>query len=82
MSPEAAAPPPPKAGIGSKLSNQFGIHQLVSDYLIPVETNSILYLLGGVLAISLALEIATGFQLSLVHTPDQASRGEPCSRWD
>ena len=38
--------------------------------MIPVETNSIRYLLGGVLAISLALEILTGILLSLVYAPD------------
>lgn len=69
-SPEAAPVPPVKSGILARLSDQFGVRQLVSDYLIPIETNSILYLLGGVLAISLALEIATGFLLSLVYTPD------------
>jgi hypothetical protein len=34
--------------------------------VILVETNSIWYLLGGVLAISLALEILTGILLSVV----------------
>ena len=43
---------------------------MVSEYLIPVETNSIWYLLGGVLAIALALEVFTGFLLSLVYVPD------------
>jgi quinol-cytochrome oxidoreductase complex cytochrome b subunit len=38
--------------------------------MIRVETNSIWYLLGGVLAISLALEILTGILLSLVYAPD------------
>ncbi len=50
--------------------DQFGFRQLVGEYLIPVETNSIWYSLGGVLAISLALEIATGFLLALVYVPD------------
>ena len=35
-----------------------------------METNSIWYLLGGVLAISLTLEIFTGALLSLVYAPD------------
>ena len=61
---------PVTGGFWSKVSNQFGVRQLLSDYLIPVETNSILYLLGGVLAIALGLEILTGFLLSLVYTPD------------
>lgn len=70
VSPEAASPQPVRRGFGSKLSDQFGVRQLLSDYLIPVETNSVLYLLGGVLAISLVLEIFSGFLLSLVYTPD------------
>ena len=53
-----------------EVEDQFGFRQLVREYLIPVETNSIWYLLGGVLAISLALEIATGFLLALVYVPD------------
>jgi quinol-cytochrome oxidoreductase complex cytochrome b subunit len=43
---------------------------MLAEYLIPVETNNIFYLLGGVLAISLGLEIFSGFLLSLVYTPD------------
>ena len=54
----------------AKLSDQFGLRQLISDYLIQVESNSIWYLLGGVLAISLAVEIGTGFLLALVYVPD------------
>jgi menaquinol-cytochrome c reductase cytochrome b subunit len=52
------------------LEDQFGFRQLVREYMIPVESNSVWYLLGGVLAIALALEIATGFLLSLVYVPD------------
>ena len=62
--------PPASGGFWSKVSDQFGVRQLLSDYLIPVETNSFLYLLGGVLAITLGLEILTGFLLALVYTPD------------
>ena len=68
--PIEAPPPPARRGPWAKLSDQFGFRQAVSDYLIPVETNSIWYLLGGVLAIALALEVFTGFLLSLVYTPD------------
>ncbi len=69
------APPAAEAsgapqGVWAKLSDQFGFRQLISDYLIPVESNSIWYLLGGVLAISLAVEIGTGFLLALVYVPD------------
>lgn len=69
--PAAQAPGAPR-GVWAKLSDQFGFRQLVSDYLIPVESNSIWYLLGGVLAISLAVEIGTGFLLALVYVPDAA----------
>jgi quinol-cytochrome oxidoreductase complex cytochrome b subunit len=54
----------------ARLSDQFGFRQMVSDYLIPVETNSVWYLLGGVLAIALGLEVLTGFLMSLVYVPD------------
>jgi quinol-cytochrome oxidoreductase complex cytochrome b subunit len=57
-------------GFWATLEDQFGFRQLVADYLIPAESNSIWYLLGGVLAIALAIEIFTGFLLSLVYTPD------------
>lgn len=60
----------PRVGLWDRLEDQFGIRQLIRDYLIPVETNSIWYLLGGVLAISLGLEIFTGILLSLVYAPD------------
>ena len=69
-SPIEAPQTPARRGLWAKLSDQFGFRQLVSDYLIPVETNSIWYLLGGVLAIALVLEVFTGFLLSLVYTPD------------
>ena len=69
-SPSATPPSPDRPGLWAKLSDQFGFRQLVSEYLIPVETNSVWYLLGGVLAIALALEIVTGFLLSLVYMPD------------
>ena len=46
-------------GVWGSLSDQFGFRQLVSDYLIPVESNSVWYLLGGVLAIALGLEVLT-----------------------
>jgi len=54
----------------ARVGDQFGFRQMVSDYMIPVETNSIWYLLGGVLAISLGLEILTGFLIALVYVPD------------
>src|SRR5579859_4058150 len=65
-SPEA----PPRAGLEGRLEEQLGIRQLIREYMIPVETNSIWYLLGGVLAIALVLEIFTGMLLSLDYVPD------------
>lgn len=62
----------PRTGVWRGLEDQFGITQLIRDYMIPVETNSIWYLLGGVLAISLTLEIVTGILLSLMYAPDAA----------
>ena len=53
-----------------EVEDQFGFRQLVREYLIPVETNSIWYSLGGVLAISLALEIVTGLLLTYAYVPD------------
>jgi quinol-cytochrome oxidoreductase complex cytochrome b subunit len=38
--------------------------------MIPVETNTIWYTLGGVLAISLLLEIVTGMALAMRYIPD------------
>jgi quinol-cytochrome oxidoreductase complex cytochrome b subunit len=75
MAPEQASQEAEKSVDGrrtlwDRLSDQFGFRQLVSDYLIPIESNSIWYLLGGVLAIALALEILTGILLSLVYIPD------------
>jgi quinol-cytochrome oxidoreductase complex cytochrome b subunit len=71
-SPEAKTPPTGRRSLWAAISDQFGFRQLVTEYLIPVESNSIWYLLGGVLAIALALEILTGFLLSLVYVPDAA----------
>jgi quinol-cytochrome oxidoreductase complex cytochrome b subunit len=71
-SPEAKTPPTGRRSLWAAISDQFGFRQLVTEYLIPVESNSIWYLLGGVLAIGLVLEILTGFLLSLVYVPDAA----------
>lgn len=69
-SPGSASPTPARRGFWSTLADQFGVRQMLADYLIPVETNNIFYLLGGVLAISIGLEVLSGFLLSLVYTPD------------
>lgn len=63
---------PRRNGPLAVLEDQLGLGKLIREYLIPVETNNIWYTLGGVLAIALALEIATGMALSLVYSPDAA----------
>jgi quinol-cytochrome oxidoreductase complex cytochrome b subunit len=74
---EAPAQPAPERGRLSRwwgvVEDQFAIGQLMRDYLIPVEANNVWYTLGGVLAIALGLEIATGALLSLVYAPDAAT---------
>lgn len=71
-------PPPPapttasRRGVGAALSDQFALGPLIREYLIPVETNNLWYALGGVLAISLVLEVVTGVLLSLLYIPDAA----------
>jgi menaquinol-cytochrome c reductase cytochrome b subunit len=43
---------------------------MISEYMIPVETNTFWYTLGGVLAIALVLEIISGMVLALRYLPD------------
>ena len=69
-SPPPASAAPPHPGLKGRLEEQLGIRSLIREYLTPVETNSIWYLLGGVLAISLALEILSGMLLTFVYVPD------------
>jgi quinol-cytochrome oxidoreductase complex cytochrome b subunit len=63
----------PKGGIWGALEDQFALRQLIHEYLIPVETNTIWYILGGVLGMAIGLEILTGILISLKYLPD-ASR--------
>jgi quinol-cytochrome oxidoreductase complex cytochrome b subunit len=65
---ETAAPP--AKGILGFLEDQFALRRLISEYFIPVETNTIWYTLGGVLGIAIALEILTGTLLALKYHPD------------
>lgn len=60
-------------GVVGALEDQFALRQLISEYLIPVETNTIWYVLGGVLGMAIALEIFTGILISVKYLPD-ASR--------
>ena len=55
---------------GEVIEEQLALRQLLREYLIPAETNNIWYTLGGVLAITLALEVFTGILLTFVYAPD------------
>ena len=68
-SPSSSDPPKAK-GVIEVVEEQFALRQLIWEYLIPVETNTIWYVLGGVLGIALILEIITGFILTFPYTPD------------
>ena len=59
-----------RRAFGGRVKDQLGLRGVVSEYLVPVETNTFWYTLGGVLAISLVLEILTGFVLVLRYRPD------------
>jgi len=65
------------ANSGRGWREQFGVTSLlntmVRKYLIPHETNTFWYALGGVLGISLALELVTGAILLFAYTPDAAT---------
>lgn len=56
-------------GFFSRLGDQFGM-RILRDYLIPAETNSFWYSLGGILGISIVLEFLTGFLLLFKYIPD------------
>jgi ubiquinol-cytochrome c reductase cytochrome b subunit len=53
-----------------RVKEQLGLRGMISEYMIPVETDTFWYTLGGVLAISLGLEIVTGMVLTLRYIPD------------
>lgn len=53
-----------------RVKEQLGLRGMISEYMIPVETNTFWYTLGGVLAISLVLEIVSGMVLALRYLPD------------
>jgi quinol-cytochrome oxidoreductase complex cytochrome b subunit len=65
-----ATPKATRKGLGATIEDQFALTQLIREYLIPAETNNLWYTLGGVLAIALVLEVATGFILTIVYVPD------------
>ncbi len=53
-----------------RVKDQLGLRGMISEYLIPIETNNLWYSLGGVLGISLGLEILTGMLLAARYVPD------------
>jgi quinol-cytochrome oxidoreductase complex cytochrome b subunit len=65
-----------RSGLRSAVSEQLGIDSLlgslVRNYMVPAETNTVWYVLGGVLGIALALEILTGIALTFSYPPDAA----------
>jgi len=61
---------PRRRSFGEVIEDQLALRQLLREYLIPTETNNIWYTLGGVLAITLALEVFTGILLTFVYAPD------------
>jgi quinol-cytochrome oxidoreductase complex cytochrome b subunit len=73
----ATATPPTGAewrrAFRGRVKEQLGIRGMISEYMIPIETDTFWYTLGGVLAFSLILEIVTGMVLALRYIPD-ASR--------
>ncbi|MBI3589127.1 MAG: cytochrome b N-terminal domain-containing protein [Candidatus Liptonbacteria bacterium] len=59
-----------KRGVWSWWKNQLALAPLISKYYVPEETNNFWYSLGGVLAISLALQVVSGIILTLKYIPD------------
>jgi quinol-cytochrome oxidoreductase complex cytochrome b subunit len=55
------------------ITDQLGVTGMIREYMIPVDTNTIWYSLGGVLGIAIVLELITGFFLATRYVPD-ASR--------
>ncbi len=62
--------PSPHHRIRESVKDQLGLKGMVREYMIPSETNTIWYTLGGVLAIALVLELFTGMLLATRYIPD------------
>lgn len=56
----------------ARFKSQLALAPLVGDYYVPEETNNFWYSLGGILAISLALQFISGIILALKYVPDAA----------
>ncbi len=63
-----------------RVKEQLGLRGMISEYMIPVETNTFWYTLGGVLAIALVLEILSGMVLALRYIPDAGQAYQITSR--
>ncbi|HUZ93262.1 MAG TPA: cytochrome b N-terminal domain-containing protein [Candidatus Paceibacterota bacterium] len=61
-----------KRGLSAWFKNQLALAPLIGEYYVPEETNNFWYSLGGVLAISLALQGLSGIILTLKYIPDAA----------
>lgn len=68
--PEQTSPKSGHGGPWNWFKEQMAVAPLIGEYFIPEETNNIWYALGGVLAISLALQAVTGVILTLKYVPD------------
>src|SRR6266540_5344439 len=55
------------------ITEQLGVRGILREYMIPVDTNTIWYSLGGVLGIAILLEIITGALLATRYVPDAAT---------
>ncbi len=61
-----------RRGVWSWFKNQMALAPLIGEYYVPEETNNIWYSLGGVLMISLVVQVITGIILTLKYIPDAA----------
>src|SRR6266511_1839435 len=59
-----------RKGLWGTIEDELALRSLISEYLIPEETNNIWYTLGGVLFNALGFEVLTGFLLMFPYQPD------------
>ena len=78
--PDVSGPVPPAestrawwGGVREQLGIDPLVGGLVRNYMIPAETNTVWYVLGGVLAIALGFELLTGAILLFTYTPNAAT---------
>lgn len=61
-----------KPSAWTRFKDQMAITPLVGQYFIPAETNDFWYALGGILGLSLILEIIGGCLMTLKYVPDSS----------